>query len=99
MHHTAHVSVSAEEGRHESAGADYGSNGGEDLHSGHRRRASSTRCMRLDRLEVSVKMDNAELIIVMIFVVGTHGLRVVFSSCMRHDCKMSNKYGVREEDC
>jgi hypothetical protein len=55
--------------------------------------------MRLDRLEVSVKMDNAELIIVMIFVVGTHGLRVVFSSCMRHDCKMSNKYGVREEDC
>lgn len=99
MHHAANVSVSAEGSRHESAGADYDSNGGEDLPSEHRRRASSTRCMRLDRLEVSVKMDNAELIIVMIFVVGTHGLRVVFSSCMGHDCKMSNKYGVREEDC
>jgi hypothetical protein len=99
MHHAANVSVSAEDSRQESAGADYGSNGGEDLPSGHRRRASSTRCLRLDRLEVSVKMDSAELIIVMIFVFGTHGLRVVFSSCMGHDCKMSNKYGVREEDC
>jgi hypothetical protein len=99
MYHAANVSVSAEDSRHESAGADYGSNGGEGLPSEHRRRASSTRCMRLDRLEVSVKMDNAELIIVMIFVVGTHGLGVVFSSCMDHDCKMSNKYGVREEDC
>jgi hypothetical protein len=47
--------------------------------------------MRLDRPpEVAVKMDDAELISVMIVVVGVHGLRVVFSSCVCHDCKMSD---------
>jgi hypothetical protein len=36
------------------------------------------------------RLDDAELISVMIVIVGVHGLRVVFSSCVSHDCKMSD---------
>jgi hypothetical protein len=89
MHHAIHVSVSAD-GRQESAGADHGHDGGKDLLSGHRGCPSSARSMRLDRPpEVAVQMNDAELISVMIVDVGVHGLRVVFSSCVSHDCKMS----------
>ena len=94
MHHAANVSVSAEDSRHESAGADYGNNGGKDLPWGYGRRISFARGMRLERSEVAVKMGGAELVTVVILVLRVHSLRVVFSSWMGHDCKMSDRYGV-----
>jgi hypothetical protein len=97
MYHVADVSVSVECGRQESAGADYENDGGKDLAS--RRGPSSARGLRSDRLEVAVKTDHAEMITVMILVVGAHGLGVVFSGCRGHVRKMSDKYGVGGEDC
>jgi len=96
-HHAANVSVSVEGGRQESAGAKYDNDGGKDLTS--RCWPSSARGLRLDRLEVAAKVDGAELMTVMILVVGAHGLRVVFSGCIGNGRKTSVEYGVGGEDC